>query len=155
MHRNRAGTCLFVFGSRKNQLGLRQNHRVFIYYTFELLLAVADFTLLVQPKTRVIDSRAFASGGLQHLFCPLNSLKSSCCNSGRFAHIFYICPQAAHTTYASETWAVQDAFPHLPSQHQFHKVPLKRQRRCRNSSQVGSANAYPNDSWDPGTSQIH
>eukprot|EP00971_Amphidinium_carterae_P153977 3053613-Amphidinium_carterae.1 len=29
-----------------------------------------------------------------------------------------ICPQAADTTHAFETWAVQDAFPHRPSQHQ-------------------------------------
>eukprot|EP00971_Amphidinium_carterae_P057633 1140087-Amphidinium_carterae.1 len=36
-----------------------------------------------------------------------------------------VCPQAADTTHASETWAVQDAFPHRTNQHQAHKVSLK------------------------------
>eukprot|EP00971_Amphidinium_carterae_P305429 6069671-Amphidinium_carterae.1 len=44
-------------------------------------------------------------------------------------------PQAADTTHASETWAAQYAFPHHPTQHQAHKVPLKRRCRCRNSPQ--------------------
>eukprot|EP00971_Amphidinium_carterae_P321675 6394023-Amphidinium_carterae.1 len=57
-------------------------------------------------------------------------------------------------THASENWAVQDAFPHCPSQHQVRKVPLRRLCRCRNSSQVGSANSNPNASWDPSTSRI-
>eukprot|EP00971_Amphidinium_carterae_P249178 4946116-Amphidinium_carterae.1 len=58
------------------------------------------------------------------------------------------CLQAADAKHASETWA---AHSHTAQTHQAHKVPLRRQRRHRSSSQVGSANSYPIASWDPGT----